>query len=427
PQAASTQRSRASLTLRFACLLLALQCHSPLSRGGDEVPLRVATFNVSLYGNHAGELTARLESGEDEQAKRLAAIIQIVDPDVLLLNEIDYDADQRAVELFNQRYLAQPQSIDGVVNPRGIHFRYRFAAPCNTGIPSGFDLNRDGRVGGEVGSDDYAADCWGYGRYPGQYGMAILSKLPIDVDKSRTFRQFRWIDMDGAALPDFASSTSPDDWYEAEALERFPLSSKSHWDVVIRTPLGELHVLASHPTPPVFDGPEDRNGLRNSDEIRFWRDYVSWTADKPAYHRDDGGLQGALAPDASFVILGDLNADPVDGDSTSAIADLLDCERVDASQAPASRGGAEQGQRQAGANAVQQGDPSTDTLDAPDDPGPGNLRVDYVLPSANLAIVRSGVFWPAGDERHARVIASRKAASSDHRMVWIDLVGKKNK
>ena len=34
-----------------------------------------------------------------------------------------------------------------------------------------------------------------------------------------------------------------------------------------------VHFLVSHPTPPVFDGPEDRNGPRNYDEIRFWADY----------------------------------------------------------------------------------------------------------------------------------------------------------
>jgi hypothetical protein len=29
-----------------------------------------------------------------------------------------------------------------------IHYRYRFVAPSNTGIPSGFDLDNNGTVGG---------------------------------------------------------------------------------------------------------------------------------------------------------------------------------------------------------------------------------------------------------------------------------------
>lgn len=53
------------------------------------------------------------------------------------------------------------------------------------------------------------------------------------------------------------------------------LSSKSHWDLPDYVGDRVVHVLAAHPTPPVFDGPEDRNGLRNADEIRFWADYVA--------------------------------------------------------------------------------------------------------------------------------------------------------
>ena len=58
----------------------------------------------------------------------------------------------------------------------------------------------------------------------------------------------------------------------------FRLSSKSHWDVPIRIGRETVHFLVSHPTPPVFDGPEDRNGTRNHDEIRFWADYVGPTS-----------------------------------------------------------------------------------------------------------------------------------------------------
>ena len=53
-----------------------------------------------------------------------------------------------------------------------------------------------------------------------------------------------------------------------------------------------LHVLASHPTPPTFDGPEDRNGRRNHDEIRFWADYIS--PGQSGYIVDDEGRSGGI-------------------------------------------------------------------------------------------------------------------------------------
>ena len=44
-----------------------------------------------------------------------------------------------------------------------------------------------------------------------------------------------------------------------------------------------LDVLAAHPTPPSFDGPEKRNVARNRDEIGFWTAYLA-----PAGHATSG-------------------------------------------------------------------------------------------------------------------------------------------
>src|SRR3546814_10697303 len=99
--------------------------------------------------------------------------------------------------------------------------------------------------------------------------MAILSKHPIQTDQVRTFQHFLWRDMPGALLPDDPDTAAPADWYSPEELAVLPLSSKSHRDVPVRVGGHTVHVLASHPTPPTFDGAEDRNGRRNPDEIRF--------------------------------------------------------------------------------------------------------------------------------------------------------------
>lgn len=204
------------------------------------------------------------------------------------------------------------------------------------------------------------------------------------------------------------------DWYSPEELDIFRLASKSFWDVPIDVDGEIIHVLASHPTPPVFDGPEDRNGLRNHDEIRFWADYITPGID---YIYDDLGNLGGLAADASFVIVGDQNADPFDGDSfDNAIAQLLDNPRVNDSVTPASAGGTDAADRQGGVNASHGGDPAFDTADFGDE-DPGNLRVDYVLPADNLDIVNAGIFWPASDDPLFPV----SDVSSDHRLVWVDV------
>jgi hypothetical protein len=180
-----------------------------------------------------------------------------------------------------------------------------------------------------------------------------------------------------------------------------------------------VHFLVSHPTPPVFDGPEDRNGTRNHDEIRFWADYV--LPSRGRYIVDDEGVRGSLAPGSLFVIAGDQNSDPFDGDSIPGSAQLLlEHPLVNTKVTPDSEGAVEQSALQGGANATHLGDPAFDTADFADT-APGNLRADYVLPRKNMPIVDASVFWPTSDDPLFGLVGTFPFPSSDHRLVWIDV------
>ncbi|MFJ3402667.1 endonuclease/exonuclease/phosphatase family protein [Promicromonospora sp. NPDC090134] len=377
--------------------------------------LRAATYNLSLNRATEGELVADLSTGDDAQAATVAEVIQHANPDVVLLNEFDYSGDAdpyAAADLFRENYLEVPQGTG-----RPVEYPYAFVAPSNTGIASGFDLNNDGTVGG-------GDDALGFGLFPGQYGMVVLSKYPIQHRDVRTFQDFRWADMPGALLPDNPATDAPADWYSAEELAVLPLSSKSHWDVPVRVGRETVHVLAAHPTPPSFDGAEDRNGLRNHDEIRFWADYVRGGR-AARYVYDDEGRRGGLRPGSSFVIVGDYNADPLDGDSATgadgvpAIDQLLENPRI-TDPRPTSAGAPEASALQAGANLTHEGDPALDTADFADTT-PGNLRVDYVLPSRDLRVQGAGVFWPAAADPLSRLTGVYPFPSSDHRLTWTDV------
>lgn len=369
---------------------------------------RFATFNASLNRATEGELIEDLSTPDDGHAAAVAEIVQRVRPDVVLVNEFDYDAGGVAAQLFQSNYLSVPHNGAGPIS-----YPYRYVAPSNTGIPSGFDLDNDGTIGGP-------GDAFGFGDFPGQYGMAVFSRFPIAVDRIRTFQTFRWADMPGALLPDDPATAAPADWYSAEELAVVRLSSKSHWDVPLAVKGTTVHLLVSHPTPPVFDGPEDRNGLRNHDEIRFWADYVSGGG-ASAYLYDDAGRPGGLTPGEPFVIAGDLNADPFDGDSVDGAAQqLLDHPEVDAVPPPASPGGPDASLRQGDANLTHVGNPRFDTADFYD-VEPGNLRVDYVLPSRRLHDSGAGVFWPTADHPLFRLVGDFPFPSSDHRLVWVDV------
>ena len=391
--------------LSFALVLIAAlvtSCGpSPVATSPSDVraasrteALRVATFNVSLYRDESGQLAEDIEAWTDPQLGAVEGVILAADPDVLVLNEFDYEEGAEALALFADR----------------LGYPYRLALPSNTGAPSGRDLDKDGRSDHPPGSREYGGDAFGYGTHEGQYGIAVISRLPLDEAGVRTFRELLWRDMPDNRLPG--------DYYDEGDRAVLRLSSKTHAVVPVRTEGAPLNLVLAHPTPPGFDGPEDRNGRRNQDEIRLLRDLVA-TPDA-AYLVDDAGRPGGLDRGTPFVVAGDLNADPADGDANGAIRALLESSRVQ-DPSPRAPGGAAAAERQGEANDAQSGDPALDTADFSDGQV-GNLRVDYVLPSSDLEVVGSGVFWPTeGQPGYDLVGPGYPPVSSDHRLVWVDL------
>lgn len=363
--------------------------------------IRVATFNCSLNRDTAGQLEQDLSTDRNLQARKIARILRQVRPDIVLLNEFDYSEPTTAAISFLKNYLSS--SADWTTE-EPLHYPHFWTAAVNTGVATGRDLDHDG-------NSDGPGDAYGFGRFPGQYGMLLLSRFPVRTQQVRTFQKLLWKQMPNPLLP--VHPDTQQNWYSEQDLQMFRLSSKSHWDVPVEVGGHVLHLLASHPTPPAFDGAEDRNGRRNHDEIRLWRDYL--TPDANSWIQDDAGTSGGLPADAAFVILGDLNADPVDGGSVpGAIQQLLQHPRVQPEPVPTSDGGERAAEEQQGANREHRGTAAADTADF-SDRAVGNLRVDYVLPSRDLKVLSARVFWPATGA------AVDLIDCSDHRLVFVDL------
>lgn len=386
-------------------LITTVACEpKPMSEAtAPAVAIRVAVYNVSMDASNyianeqlANEGSTALSNAlaqQHPQIRAIAEIIQHTRPDIVVLNEFDYDPSGQALESFRADYLAVSQ---GGESP--IEFPYAYTAPVNTGVMSPFDLNRDGRISAD------ANDAWGYGWYPGQYGMLVLSRHPIKHHAVRTFQQFKWADMPGALRPVMPGTAEY--WYDDTVWAQLPLSSKSHWDVPIEVDGHTLHLLVSHPTPPVFDGEENRNGRRNHDEVRFWADYL-----RPShadYIYDDDGQRGGLAEQTRFMVAGDLNAS-IEGNENvpGTIELLLDHPYINSTVTPASRGGAAHSPNNDYGRYHTAG---------------WRKRADYLLPSKfGIEVIDAGVFWPTADEPKADLVAQR-GRSSDHRLVWMDIL-----
>lgn len=366
--------------MRRALALLALLAAAP---AGAET-LRLATYNAGLSRDGPGLLLQELADEPGPRARAAIAAIRAARPDILVLQQFDHDLRGYALAAFAAR-LAEGEG--------GVDYPHRFAPPVNAGVPSGLDLDGDGST---LGWDDNH----GWGKYPGHGGVAILSRLPLDAAAARSFRTLPWDALPEARLP-----------VREDGAPFLPsgvrLSSRSHWDVPVLLPDGSrLHLLTAHPTPPLFDGPEGRNRLRNAEEIRFWTLYLDGVA-----FADDAGLTAA-APEAPVVVLGDFNLDPFDGAGEhEAIRALLAHPRLQDPE-PASAAAAAAASAQAGANATHRGPAALDTADWRDDPGPGNLRVDYVLPDARLDVLAAGVDWTDRAEG---------GEAPAHNLVWVDV------
>ena len=246
---------------RLLCAVIGATVLSSAAAATPSADLRFATFNASLNRPSAGLLATQLaDPNVDDQyrrqAKNVAEVVQRIAPDVLLVNEFDpldnADAPVGPEELLRDNFLEVSQN-----GATPIDYPYAFIAPSNTGVASGKDLNNNGVVVTTPGALGYGDDAFGFGAFPGQFGMVVFSKYPILVDQVRTFQLFKWKDMPGNLIP------TP--FYSPDEVEILRLSSKSHWDVPIQIAGKVVHFLVSHPTPPVFDGPEDRNGRRNYD------------------------------------------------------------------------------------------------------------------------------------------------------------------
>ncbi len=328
--------------------------------------LRIATWNVGLDRTGPGLLVQDLAKGDDPQIAAVVAVLAALDADVVLLTEFDYDRGGVALRLLAEGLAAV-----------GEDYPHQFAFRPNTGLQTGFDVDGNGTLGDP-------RDAQGFGLYSGHGGMAVLSRLPLDKTAARDFSGFLWRDLPGAMPPD---------GMDPGLIEVQRLATTGFWEVPVETGAGPLYLLAWHATPPVFDGPEDRNGKRNHDEATFWSLFL------------DGSLP-MDPPAGPFILLGDANSDPADGDGLrDGIAALLSHPAL---QDPTPEGG------HGRTEPDHQGDPALDTALYDKI---GGLRLDYVLPSAALRVSGAGVLWPPA----TNPLAADLSAASRHFPVWVDI------
>jgi len=324
-------------------VVLALSCAT--ATYADSSTLRIATFNAELTRKGPGLLLRDILKGKDPQIAAFKSLLKKTNPDIISLQAIDYDLHGTAL-----------QALMDDLADNGISYPYHFTAAPNAGQSSGLDLNGNGKLGD-------ADDAHGYGRFFGNGGMAVLSRFPIQADGIEDYTSLLWRDLPNNIYPMIGGV--PFAGTEAHAAHR--LSSRNHWVVPITTPDNTiLRLMTFYATPPIYDGEEDRNGRRNHDEIAFWDNYLSNDRNQ-----------------SPFVLLGTANTGPARGDGRSeGINTLLAHPNI---QNPFDD------------------KPTADFRE----PKPGDLRVDYLLPSTAWRVLDHGLVAAPDASRHS--------------LLWVDI------
>jgi len=317
--------------------------------------LRIAMLHTGLGRAGPGLLLRDIRRSEPDVMAIVAAIAARA-PDAIMLLDFDYDLTALALRAFAAR-LAEA----------GHPMPYMFAPQPNSGVATGLDLDGDGRMG----TPD---DAQGWAGFAGSGGIALLSRWPIDTAALRDHTAFLWRDLPDARLPVRDGALFP----SAAVFDIQRLASVAAFEVPILIDERPLTLMSYHAGPPAFGGAQNRNRNRNADETRFWRLRLA-------------GALGA-APAAPFVLLGDANLDVDNGDGIRReIQQLL---AHPALQDP----------QPLGPSPIT-GAPGPATAYWPD--GPGAMRVEYVLPSAELMVRDAGLIWPHPEARHA--------------LIWVDI------
>ena len=206
-------------------------------------PVRIATFNASLNRATQGALQRDLSTPDNAAGARRRG------------NHPACASRHPAAAGIRLRRRRRVAARPSRLTISGDHSRGRRrsisrtrSSPSRTpACPPGFDLDNDGRIAG-------GGDALGFGEFPGQYAMVVLSRFPIDTKRVRTFRKFLWRDMPGALLPDDPATPATADWYSTAGARRVA--------TLVEESLGRAGASSASSTAAPARQPSDTAGIR---------------------------------------------------------------------------------------------------------------------------------------------------------------------
>ncbi|MGO1727202.1 endonuclease/exonuclease/phosphatase family protein [Glutamicibacter ardleyensis] len=252
------------------------------SQEPSETSLRIATVDTQISREIDGQLATDLLQGDDRQAALAADNITAANADVVVLTGMD--ANEQAVEVFQDRYLNNPDDARA-----DVEYDYVYLGVGSKGKPSGADLNGDRIVGGPE-------DAWGQADFEGQGSVVVLSKYQITPDQVTSVSEFKWDQMPESRLDDSGLSGA--------LAASIPVMSSGLWDIPIEYRGKQVHLIAVQ-TDDNFAGYSFAES-RELDQLRVVDDYLNGKK----YLRDDQSKKIDGVGNAPYIVAGVLGQQP---------------------------------------------------------------------------------------------------------------------
>jgi hypothetical protein len=365
--------------------------------GGGTTPqtLTVAQFNLREFS------TDKLIDPADEQASAAAEVIARFKPDIISINELQFDIQGLPTASMPG---APSGTTYGNFNGNGDDNTKRLAdriAAIDPEATYSNTLLTIGNSGFYWEGDDLGLDWYilrGWGEWRGRHNTGILSRYPILYDQVRVITDVAWDSLPENNIALMKSETGID------VPPGFPVFEKSLNVVPVQVGEQVIYVVLLHPVAPAFD---PINVYRNSDELRALAMFL------------DGTLPGVepLPEGAKFFVVGDLNADPDEGDSLPGAIQRIIEHPLLAVSYPAGAGTKGQNGEY---NSYLSGCGHDDGTMVGDPADRWQMQLDYVLPSATIGLAKSSIlFWP--DHVSERDDFDLSCRASDHKFLMVEV------
>lgn len=358
---------------------------------------RIAQFNLRELS------TDKIVATSHPQVDAAAKIVARFHPDVVCLNEMQFDIANVPTSGMPGAKSAKPGTFStaesnatriaariAAENPEAI-YPYALITVGN----SGFAWSGP-RPSTEPGSDWYSLRGWG--EYRGRFNTIVLSKFPIVTDQVRIITDVAWDAIPKNSIAQMKTDTGLD------VPAGYPVFEKSLNVIPLDIHGKTTYLVMSHPTAPAF---WSINPYRHEDELRALALFL------------DGQLPGveSVPQGSPFVLIGDLNADPEEGDSRpGAIARVLAHDRLE----PWFPEGAGTMGKNPTFNTYVSGCGKGDGSSVGDPSSRFQMQIDYILPSKEIGRAQGGaVFFPNRAESQEDFDLACRA--SDHMFLYVDL------